>query len=378
MEADKNDEYRPFYDNDEDNDHNHYHYDKDNDYQLNKERDDRFIISLRREALIGHTSLCLMALLGFVLYTATYSVVYIVKTQSKPVAVLEMWMVLCHLFSSVLTCLIQGVFLTGNHNVLAEAQSAMFLAIALVTTGLGTACLQESLPCTVYYPAAALPPLAASGSMAWAWVMYVASLGCQNISTSSGSGISLGLGKRGAITAASIMALVVPQVISKLGNTCGQTWKSQLCNNNNNACNTGLNITLILFALVLSHAGHFALRMTLLLSVVLHFASVGFLLVALFAIVMVSKSGEIFTWTLGLLIVSHVITIIFHVANNNHSSNTKKGTNGEKRRGNTTTGGKTPNNKITMTKDKFRFFLPSFFTTTPPHFNEIKRQHHIL
>jgi hypothetical protein len=64
-------------------------------------------LSQKREAMTGHTALCLMSLLGFVLYTATYSVVYMVKTQGKPVAVLEMWMILTHLFSSVITCILR-------------------------------------------------------------------------------------------------------------------------------------------------------------------------------------------------------------------------------------------------------------------------------
>ncbi len=164
----------------------------------------------KREILTGHTALCLMSLLGFVLYTSTYSVVYVVKTDNKPVAVLEMWMVLTHLASSLLTCVARALTLTMDHSPIADAQSAVFLAIALALTGAGTACLQDGAFCSVFYPAAALPPLAAAGSIAWSWVMYIASFGCQ----SPTSGLSLGIGRRDAVTAAGLMGLLVPQVLT--------------------------------------------------------------------------------------------------------------------------------------------------------------------
>ena len=109
----------------------------------------------RRNALIGHSALCLMSLLGFLLYTATYTVVYMVRAEGKPIAVLEMWMVLTHLLLSLLSCAIRAM---GGNNTVSEVQSAIFLAVSLAHTGLGTACMQDSLYCSIYYPAAAFPP----------------------------------------------------------------------------------------------------------------------------------------------------------------------------------------------------------------------------
>ena len=262
-------------------------------------------LSFKREALNGHTALCLMSLLGFVLYTATYSVVYMIKTQGKPVAVLDMWMVLTHLFTSILTCAIRTMTIinsSDSNSPMAEAQSAIFLAVALSVTGIGTGCLQENLVCLIYYPAAALPQLAAAGSIAWAWVMYVASLGCQI--PSDNIGISLGLGNRGAITTVSLMGLVVPQIISALGNTCDK-WKGQC---SQAACNVALNISLVIFALILSHAGHwFSMPIV---STVLHLASVIFIWIELLVVVSVGKSAtmNLFTWSMGILTVFPILS----------------------------------------------------------------------
>ena len=205
----------------------------------------------RREALIGHTSLCLMALLGFVLYTSTYSVVYVMKTTGKPVAVVEMWMVMTHLLTSILTCALCA-FLDPSLSTLmiAKSQSAVFLGVALTTTGVGTACMQGGAFCSAFFPAAAFPPLAASGSIAWAWVMYIASLSCQ-----SGEAIALGMGGREAVTAACLMGLVVPQVLSTLSETCGGKWREHC--SGGSSCSAALNITLLVAALLISNVGHF-------------------------------------------------------------------------------------------------------------------------
>jgi hypothetical protein len=191
---------------------------------------------------------------------------------------------------------------------MAEAQSAIFLGMALCVTGAGTACLQDSeFFCSVYYPAAALPPLAASGSIAWAWVMYVASLGCQT-PTSDQMGISLGLGKRGVITTVSLMALVLPQVITTLADTCDK-WKPFIVSTGS----VTLNVALVIFALLLSHAGHFFSLLEMSMgSIVLQLISLLFIWIDILSVVAVGRVGAmtVYTWSMGILTAIPVVTIL--------------------------------------------------------------------
>lgn len=270
--------------------------------------------SSKREILTGHTALCLMALLGFVLYTATYSVVYIVKTNGKPVAVLEMWMILTHLISSILSCAMRALMLNIEEaSVIANAQSSIFLAIALINTGVGTACMQDNLFCTVYYPAAALPPLAASGSIAWAWVMYVASLGCQNPSSS----LSLGISHRDAVTAVSLMALFSPQVLFTITTTCGTKWKT-LC-----GCNTALNISLVITSLFLTHIGHFSISILdmKLVGRILQAVAVAFIWID---IISVGFGNGMYMWSMLVLTFFPVVSLANQLVSNLVPSKGKK------------------------------------------------------
>ena len=248
----------------------------------------------KRNSLIGHSALCLMSLLGFLLYTATYSVVYMVKTEGKPIAILEMWMVLTHLFLSFITCAIRSM---GGTNKVSEAQTSVFLAISLVITSLGTACMQDTLYCNIYYPAAALPPLAASGSIAWSWVMYIASLGCQ-----TESNVSLGLS---STSATALMGLVVPQVLSTLSTTCAtDKWKLQCAQGA--SCNTPINVVLIMLSIILSQIPRFFDHMWV--SIILHIASAAFLWIDILAIISVGKNGSI-----GIYIACMVILSLIHL-----------------------------------------------------------------
>ena len=265
----------------------------------------------KQEALTGHTSLCLMSLLGFVLYTSTYSVVYLAKTGGKPVAVIEMWMVLTHLFASVSTCVLNIMTMTFlNTSVIAKAQSALFFGVALTVTGIGTACFQDTAFCSVYYPAAGIPVLAAAGSIAWAWVMYIASLGCQ----SSRVMLSLGLGSREAITAAGLMGLIPPHVLSKVGVTCGIKWQKLFCTSAvGGACNTALCSTTVVVASLLSYTGHFLFTIYKMQVIggVLQLASVLFLWADLFAVLAVgSKTMVFYQWSMGLLTLFPIVSVI--------------------------------------------------------------------
>jgi hypothetical protein len=260
----------------------------------------------KREALIGHTALCLMSLLGFLLYTATYSVVYMIKTEGKPIAILEMWMVLTHLLLSVVSCALRMLGVNNNNN-LAEVQSAIFLAVSLIVTSLGTACMQDSLYCNIYYPAAALPSLAASGSMAWGWVMYLASLGCQ-----SGASVSLGLDKRGATYAAGVMGMVVPQVLSTLSTTC--EWKQQC--SQGASCNTTVNIFLIFISIILSQIGHsVALFEMKMIGIIMQVSSVAFIWIDILAVISVGKNSSmgIYIGCMTILSFFPVIDIIYTI-----------------------------------------------------------------
>jgi hypothetical protein len=212
-----------------------------------------------KEELIGHATLAVLGVLGLALYSTTYSLVYAGSSSSTPVvAVFEMWMVSIHLASPVLCGTLQALYSTNAKNPInniAVAQTSLFLGIACIVTIQGVNCVQqqansgESYFCSAYYGAAAVPRFAAAGSIAWVWVMYVSSLGCQ----SSGSSLSLGLTGKNSLTVASIILLVPYCIASKLGSTCGGSkWTKPLCNN---ACNIAGPILVVCLTLLLSHGG---------------------------------------------------------------------------------------------------------------------------
>ena len=82
--------------------------------------------------------------------------------------------------------------------------------------------------------------------MAWAWVLYAASLGCQ------ASYVSLGVSK--GIVGPLLLALVVPQIFASFKDTCGLHF---LCERQPMACSTALNLTLIILALMLWYGAPF-------------------------------------------------------------------------------------------------------------------------
>ena len=213
-----------------------------------------------KEEIVGHSTLVVMSVLGLALYSLTYSLVYVGSSSTPVVAVLEMWMVTTHLSSSIACCAVQSITATiVNSKVplrhVAEGQCSLFLGIACIVTVLGNQCIQigGGVHCSAYYGAAALPKLAAAGSIAWAWVMYFSSLGCQTWN----SGISLGVSSRGSLTIASIVLLVPYNIAQKLASTCGETkWGLPLCNSL--SCDAqSYSIATICLSLFFSHAGSF-------------------------------------------------------------------------------------------------------------------------
>lgn len=103
-----------------------------------------------------------------------------------------------------------------------DAQASFFFGMACAITVLGGACVQGG-ECGMYFGAAAVPRLAATGAIAWAWVMYASALGCQSWAM---GGISIGLGGRAPLTAAAAMALVPIAVETKLlsAECSGRAW----------------------------------------------------------------------------------------------------------------------------------------------------------
>ena len=186
-----------------------------------------------RDELAGHSTLAVMALLGMALYATTYSLIYSMTSYSA-VAFLEMWMCFTHLFSALVCCVGQWLVVSlwqlqqpVPH--VARTQVALFLGIACAVSVLGSSCMQSDrngAECAIYFGAAAIPRLAAAGAIAWAWIMYAASLGCQ----SWNSLVSLGLSGRDPIIAAAAMAMVPLSAHLKLLTTCGGTWQALLCN----------------------------------------------------------------------------------------------------------------------------------------------------
>ena len=206
-----------------------------------------------REELIGHATLAILGVLGLALYATTYSIVYAGSSSTTPVvAVFEMWMVTVHMASPIICGTVQALTATDLKvplKYVAVAQTSLFLGVACIVTIKGIDCVQENLGvCSAYYGAAAIPRFAAAGSVAWVWVMYVSSLGCQ-----SGGGLSMGLTGKSSLTAASIILLVPYFIASKLGSTCGGSkWTYPLCNN---ACNVEGPLLVVIMSLTLSHGG---------------------------------------------------------------------------------------------------------------------------
>jgi len=176
-----------------------------------------------KEEMIGHTTLSVLSLLGVSLYSLSYSLVYSGSSSTPVVAVLEMWMVSTHLVISLCSLGIQGLAITllkieEPLPFVANAQSSIFLGIAILTTYLGMSCLNESSQfCQVFFGAAFLPKFSAVGAFAWAWIMYVSSLSCQ---TWGGGGFSLGISDFGCLSVAGLLFLVPLAIASKAVKTC--------------------------------------------------------------------------------------------------------------------------------------------------------------
>ena len=179
-----------------------------------------------KEELVGFCTLAAMGLLGMALYSGTYSMIYASIGVSVPtVAILEMWMTSVHLFVAVGCCVLQGLYAgilkkrDAGIPHLADAQTALFLGVSCAVTILGNECVQYG-DCAAYYGAASFPRMAAAGSIAWSWVMYLSSLGCQSWER----GLTLGFNGKEALTAASVMVMLPIVVMAKLNRTC--QWSS--------------------------------------------------------------------------------------------------------------------------------------------------------
>ena len=212
-----------------------------------------------KEELVGHCTLAVMALIGMALYSGTYSIIYASIGVSEPtVAILEMWMTSVHLFSALGCCILQGVFAAVFKRRetalphLGEAQTSLFLGVACAVTILGNNCMQYG-ECSAYYGAARFPRLAAAGSVAWVWIMYASSLGCQ---TWMQGGVSLGFNEKQGLTAASTMLMLPFAVNEKLTTTCGWT-KMMLCTQ---ICDSITPMLMIFAGILMCHGGGILLQ----------------------------------------------------------------------------------------------------------------------
>jgi hypothetical protein len=194
----------------------------------------------QQQRLTAHTALCLFCLLGMVLYTFTYSLVYY-GSGRRVVAMAEMWMIFSQLYISVVC---GGVQLLVPANAIGQLQCSAFLGIAMAVTCIGTACLNEpsGLHCAAFYPASMMAPIAAAGSVAWVWITYLASLGCCDAETRR-----FGLETRTALYAGIAMGCVQPSTYAALQTTCKQSKVSG---------SAELNGLLLFVAAILFEAGH--------------------------------------------------------------------------------------------------------------------------
>jgi hypothetical protein len=169
----------------------------------------------RREDMAAHVSLGVMALLGLALYSMTYSLLYGLMPTTPTPAVLEMWMVTTHLVVAGAGCVLRSAL----GDAVAEAQSGVFLGVALTVTLLASACGGgDATDCAAFFGAAALPRFAAVGAAAWAWIMYAGALGCQTRLEDAHS-----------LTAACVLAMVPWLARGMLVDTCGDAWRVRLC-----------------------------------------------------------------------------------------------------------------------------------------------------
>jgi hypothetical protein len=181
-----------------------------------------------REELVGHCTLAVLGLLGLGFYSATYAVLYTLSPSSKQTrmvpAVLEMWMAYTHLASAGACCALHLVLATVMRATrpvphLSEAQSALFLGVALTVTLFGTTCIGGGQgECALYFGAAALPRIAAVGAVTWAWLMYLGSLACQTT-----------LGRMEPLTSATVVAWVPWLMARTAVSVCGDPWRMQVC-----------------------------------------------------------------------------------------------------------------------------------------------------
>lgn len=171
--------------------------------------------AVRREDMAAHVSLGVMALLGLALYSTTYSLLYALTPGTPTPAVLEMWMVCTHLVMAGAGCALRGAMGDG----VAEAQSGVFLGVALTVTLFAASCgAGDAKDCAAFFGAAALPRFAAVGAAAWAWIMYVGALGCQKT-----------LDDAHPLTAAGVLAIAPWLARGMLVETCGDAWRVCLC-----------------------------------------------------------------------------------------------------------------------------------------------------
>jgi hypothetical protein len=203
-----------------------------------------------REELVGHCTLAVMSLVGLAIYSGTYSMIYAsIGVQEPVVALLEMWMTNVHVFSACGCCVLQamfaGVFKRQKEALphLGEMQTALFLGVACSVTILGNYCMQNG-DCAGYYGAAGFPRAAAAGSVVWAWIMFVSSLGCQTWN----QGVSLGFNSKEGVLATGVMVLLPLLVNEKLKQTCGWT---DACD----VCDTVTPVLLVFAGTLLCHGG---------------------------------------------------------------------------------------------------------------------------
>ena len=188
-----------------------------------------------RDEIVGHATLAVLALLGMLLYSTTYALLYATTGASSTptTATLEMFMVTVHLASACGCCLVQTLVvsllqLRAPIPYVAQAQTSVLLGVAGAVGALGDSCIRSATgaECAVYFGAAAIPRLAAAGAITWSLVVYSASLGAQPW---TGGAISLGVHGREGLAAAAVMGLVPWSIQRALVGVCGDAWRLQLC-----------------------------------------------------------------------------------------------------------------------------------------------------
>lgn len=189
----------------------------------------------------SHVGTLMMALFGLGTYTGAYTIMRTLPGGGKATPVFEFWMVSVHMvtvFCSLALQVVAGGFMgiRGGVQGIAEAQVAVFVAVACAATCAGAECLSSTTSpvCATFFPSTLSRELAGAWGTAWAWLMYLSSVGA--MAKSSGDVSSGGLQGSNGVLASSVMTMLPTLVFGRIFGLPCNSWKQKI---GAGVCSTG-------------------------------------------------------------------------------------------------------------------------------------------